>query len=98
MINPYYVSRRYEPQYKIILDSHHMNHFNSKISIVSKYNLPVQIDDVNNILGEMSNIYARLINRQKFKNQVVVSDEFDKEGEYGYLTDEIKVFISLEVN
>ena len=29
MINPYYFSKRYEPQYKIILDSHHINHINS---------------------------------------------------------------------
>ena len=77
MLNPYYFSQRYEPQYKIILDSHHMNHLNSKITIKSKYDLPIQINDTKNILREMSNIYARLINQNKFKYQVVFSAEFD---------------------
>ena len=98
MINPYYFSRRYETQYKIILDSHHINHIDSKITIASEYHLSVQIDDVNNILKEMTIILARLINQTKFKCQVVFSAKFDKADEYGFTTDQIEMFISLKVN
>ena len=93
MINQYYFSKRYEPQYEVNLDQHHPNHINSKITIKSKYNLPTEMFDLNNILKEMSTIYARLINQFKFKNQVVFSVIFDKETQ-----EELEPYISLEVN
>ena len=66
---------------------------NSKITTKSKYNLPVELLDLNNILKEMSAIYARLINQYKFKYQVVFSVIFDKETQ-----EEIKQYVSLKVN
>ena len=50
--------------------------------------------DVDNILKEMSIIYARLIDQYKFKFQVVFSAEFDKEDEFGFISDKIELYIS----
>ena len=98
MINPYYFSRRFENQYKINLDSHNINHLNSKITITNKYDLPIDMYDVDSILREMSIIYARLIDQYKFKYQVVFSAEFDKEDEFGFISDKTELFISLKIN
>ena len=73
MINPYYFSRRYEPQYEVNLDQHHPKHLNTKTTPKSKYNLGVELIDLNKIFKEMSTIYARLIEQYKFKYQVVFS-------------------------
>ena len=96
MINPYYFSKRYEPQYKIVLDSHHINHINSKITIESKHDLEIELVDVNYILREMSDIYASLINQYKFKYQTVFSAVFDKQDEDGFELDKTEVFTSLK--
>ena len=56
MINPYYFSKRYEPQYEVNLDQHHPKHLNSKITFKSKHNLSVELIDLNNIFKEMSTI------------------------------------------
>ena len=98
MISPYYFSRRFENQYKINLDSHNVNHINSKITITNKYNLPIEMIDVDSILREMSIIYSRIINQYKFKFQVVFSAEFDKEDEFGFISDKIELYISLKIN
>ena len=98
MINPYYFSRRFENQYKINLDSHNINHLNSKITITNKYDLPIDMYDVDSILREMSIIYSRLIDQYKFKYQVVFSAQFDKEDEFGFISDKTELFISLKIN
>ena len=98
MINPYYFSKRFENQYKINLDSHNINHLNSKITITNKYDLPIEMYDVDSILREMSLIYSRLKNQYKFKYQIVFSAEFDKEDEFGFISDKTELFISLKIN
>ena len=93
MINPYYFSKRYEPQYDVNLDQHHPKHLNSKITVKPKYDLPIELLDLNNIFKEMSTIYARLIEQYKFKYQVVFSVIFDKETQ-----EELEQYVSLVVN
>ena len=94
MINPYYFSKRYQRQYSIDLEQYHPNQINSKITVKSNYNLPVEILYLNKILKEMAwKIYGRLINQYKFKYQVVFSVIFDKETQ-----DELEQYVSLEVN
>ena len=46
----------------------------------------------------MANIYARLIFQYKFKYQTVFSARFDKQDEDGQLTDQIELFINLNIN
>ena len=100
MINPYYFSdRNLKVAYKINLDSHHINHLNSKITITSKFeNTGIEFRYINKIMREMSIIYARLINQYKFRYQTVFSARFDKEDEDGQLLDETELFINLNIN
>ena len=100
MINPYYFSdRNLQVAYKINLDSHHINHLNSKLTITSNFeNTGIEFRFINKIMKEMSLIYARLINQYKFKYQTVFSARFDKQDEDGQLLDEIELFINLNMN
>ena len=85
MINPYYFSdRNLQVAYKINLDSHHINHLNSKVTITSNFeNTGIEFRFINKIMREMSIIYARLINQYKFRYQTVFSARFDKQNEDG---------------
>ena len=100
MINPYYFSdRNLQVAYKINLDSHHINHLNSKVTITSNFeNTGIEFRFINKIMREMSIIYARLINQYKFRYQTVFSARFDKQDEDGQLLDETELFINLNIN
>ena len=100
MINPYYFSDRFlKVAYKINLDSHHINHLNSKLTIKSNFeNTGIEFRFINKIMREMSIIYARLINQYKFRYQTVFSARFDKQDEDGQLLEETKLFSNLNIN
>ena len=100
MINPYYFSdRNLKVAYKINLDSHHINHMNSKVTITSNFeNTGIEFRFINKIMREMSIIYARLINQYKFRYQTVFSARFDKQNEDGLLLDETEMYINLNIN
>ena len=100
MINPYYFSdRNLQVAYKINLDSHHINHLNSKLTISSNFeNTGIEFRYFNKIMREMSIIYARLINQYKFRSQTVFSARFDKQDEDGQFLDETELFINLNIN
>ena len=96
MINPYYLTDRIlKIAFIINLDSHHINHLNSKITI--KYNyLEIEKNYVIKIVKQMANIYARLSNQIKFKYQTVFSARFDKQDEDDQVLDEIELYINLK--
>ena len=100
MINPYYFSdRNLKVAYKINLDSHHTNHLNSKLSSTSDFeNTGKEFRFINNIMREMSIIYAGLINQYKFRYQTVFSARFDKQDEDDQLLDETELFINININ
>ena len=100
MINPYSFSDRIlQVAYKINLDSHHINHLNSKLTISSNFpNTGIEFRFINKIMREMSIIYARLLNQYKFRYQVVFLGRFDKQDEDGQLLDETELFINLNIN
>ena len=100
MINPYYFrDRNLQVAYKINLDSHHINHLNSKLTITSNFeNTGIEIRFINKIMRELSIIYARLINQYKFRYQVLFSARYDKQDENGQLLDETELFINLNIN
>ena len=100
MINPYYFSdRNSKVANKINLDSHHINHLNSKVTITSNFeNTGIEFRFINKIMREMSIIYARLINQYKFRYQTVFSVRFEKQNEDGQLLDETEFFINLNIN
>ena len=69
MINPYYFTdRNLQVGFKINLDSHHINHSNSKLTITPNFKeFGIEVRYINKIMKELSIIYARLINQYKFK-------------------------------
>ena len=85
MLNPYYFKDKdFYNFLKINLDSHHINHLNSKITISSttEYN-DISISLINILVKEMATIYAKLISQFKFKYQCTFLARFDKQDEDG---------------
>ena len=90
MINLYdFTHRLIKSGYNISLDSHSMN-INSKITIKPNH-LELEKIPVNNVLQEMANIHASLINQFKFINQVLFLARFDKQDEDDEVLDEVEI-------
>ena len=100
MVNPYYFTdRALQVGFKSNLDSHHINHANSKITIMSNYpEFGIEVRYINKIIKELSVIYARLINQYKFRYQTVFSARFDKQDENNQVLDETELFINSNIN
>ena len=90
MPNPYYFTdRALRVGFKIILDSHHINHANSKLTITPNYpEFGIEVRFVNKIIKDLSVVYARLINQYIFRYQTVFSARFDKQDENIQVLDE----------
>ena len=100
MINPYYFTNRaLQVAFKINLDSHHINHANSKLTITPNFpEFGFELRYIKKIMKELATIYARLINLYIFKYQTVFSARFDQQDEDGELLDEAELFINLNIN
>ena len=92
--NPYYFTDRIlKVGFKIDLDSHHINHANSKSFITPIYpEFGIEVRYINKIMKELSVIYARSINQYKFKYHTVFSARFDKQNEDNQVLDETELF------
>ena len=100
MINPhYFTDRNLKVGFKINLDSRHINHANSKLTITPNYpEFGIETRYINNIIKELSVIYARLINQYTFRYQTVFSARIDKQDENNQVLDETEIFINLNIN
>ena len=100
MIIPYYFTdKSLKIGFKIDLDSHHINHANSKLTITPKFpEFGIEVRYINKIIKELSVIYARLLNQYKFKHQTAFSARFDKQDEDSQVLDETELYISLNIN
>ena len=100
MINPYYFTdRSSKVGFKINLDSHHIDHAISKLTITPNYpEFGIEVHYINKIIKELSVIYARLINQFKFRYQTVFSARFDKQNEDNQVFDETELFENLNIN
>ena len=100
IINPYYsTDRALQVGFKIDLDSHHINHTKSKLTITPNFpEFGIEIRYINKITKFLSIIYARLINEYKFKYQTVFSARFDKQNEDNQVIDETELFIILNIS
>ena len=91
MFNPFFVFEKnlYYNFLKINLDSHHINHLNSKITLSSttEYN-KIDMHLINDLVKQMSIVYARIIDHFKFKYQCVFLCRFDKQSEDKEIIDE----------
>ena len=100
MINSYYFTdKNLKVGFKINLDSHHINHADSKLTILPNHpEFGIEFRYINKIMEELAVIYARLKNQYKFKYQTVFSAIFDKQDEDDQLLDETEIFINLNIN
>ena len=100
MLNPYYFTdNNLRVGFKINLDSHHINHLKSKLTITPNHpESGIEVHYINQIMKELSNIYARLINQYKFRYQTVFSARFDKQNEDNQVLDETELFNNLNIN
>ena len=99
MLNPYYLTdRAFKVGFKMNLDSHHINHANSKLTILPNY-LGFGIETIcnNKIQKEMAHINARIINQYIFRYQTVFSATFDKQDEDNQVLDETELFLILNI-
>ena len=73
MLNAYYFTHRaVKVGFKINLDSHHINHDKSKLTVTPNYpEFGIVVRYIKKIMKESSFIYARLINQYKFEYQTV---------------------------
>ena len=85
--------------FKINLDSHHINHANSKLTFTPNYSeFGIEVRYINKIMKELSAIHARLIDQYKFKYHTMFSARFDKQNEDNQVLDETEIFINLNIN
>ena len=89
----YFTDRNLKVGFKINLDNHHINHANSKLTILPNYpEFGIYIRYINKIVKELSGIYARLINQYIFRYQTLFSARFDKQNEDNQVLDETEFF------
>ena len=100
MINPYcFTVGILKIGFKIILESHNINHANSLLNIIPIFpDIGIERRYINKIPKEMATIYARLINQYKFKYHILFSASFYKIIEEDQRSDEIEIFNNLKIN
>ena len=100
MINPYYsTERNLKVRFKINLDSHHINHDNSKVTTTPIHpDFGIEVRYISKIMKELAGIYARILNQYIFNYHTVFSARFDKQDEDSQILDETEIFINLNVN
>ena len=100
MINTYYfIKENLKIGFKINLESHIINHANSLLNIEPNFpDIGIETRYVNKILKEMATIYARLINQYKFRYHILFSASFYKINEEDQRSDEIDLFINLNID
>ena len=86
-------------RFKIILDSHHNIHANSKLTIIPNFpEFGIEVRYIIKIIKQLSVIYARIINQYIFNYQTVFSPRFHKQDEDNQVLDETELFNNLNIN
>ena len=100
VINPYYfIDENLKIDFKINLESYNINHTNSLLNIEPNFpDIGIEGRYVSKFLKEMATIYARLINQYKFIYHILFSASFYKINEEDERSDEIELFINLNIN
>ena len=100
MITPYYfIDENLKTGFKINLESHNINHANSLLNYEPDFlDIGIETRYINRILKEMATIYSKLINQYKFKYHILYSASFYKIKEEDQRSDEIELFINLNIN
>ena len=100
MINPYYfIDENLEIIFKINLESHNFSHANSILTITPIFpEFGIEFRYINKIVKDLSVIYARLLNQNKFKYHTLFSASFYKIIEEDQRNNEIDLYINLKIN
>ena len=100
MINLYYFTdKALQVKFDINLDSHNVNHTNSKITVKPNFfEVGIETRYINKILKQMAAIYALSKIHVKLKCQTVFSAIFDKQDKDNQVLNEIELFIKLNSN
>ena len=100
MINAYYfIDKNLKTGFKINLESHNISHANSILTIRCKYpEIGIEYRYINKIIKELSVIYARLINQNKFKYHTLFSASIFKINEEDQRDSEIELYMNLKIN
>ena len=100
MINPYYfIDKNLKIGFKINLESHNFSHAISILTILPKYaEYGIEFRYINKIVKELSVIYARLINQNKFKYHTLFSASFYKINEEDHRYNHIELYMNLTNN
>ena len=100
MINPhYFTDRNLKVGFNITLESHHINHANSKLII--KPSCPefgIEGRYINKIIKELSVISATSINQYSIRYQTMFSARFDKQDGNNQVLVETDFFTILNIN
>ena len=87
-----------EVGFNITLDSHHINHSNSKLNIEPIFpEFGIEFRCINKVLKEMANFYARLVNHYIFEIQTMFSARFDEQNGDGLMLGQIKLYFNLNI-
>ena len=100
MFNPYYFTdENLKISFKINLEGHNVNHANSLLNVIANFpDTGIETRYINKILNEMAAIYARLMGQYKFNYHTLFSASFYKIDEEDQRSDEIELFINLNMN
>ena len=100
MINPYYfIDENLKNGFRINLESHNISHAKSILTITPNFpEFGIEFRYINKIVKEISIIYARLINHNKFKYHTLLSASFYKINEEDQRNNEIELYINLKIN
>ena len=100
LINPYYfIDKNLKIGFKINLESHNISHPNSILSITPKVpEFGTEFRSINKIVNELSVIYVRLINGNKFKYHTLFSASFYKIDEEEQRYNQIELYINLKIS
>ena len=100
MINPYYFNdENLKNGFKINLESHNFSHANSILTITPKFpEFGIEYRYINEIINELSVIYARLINQYIFNYHTLFSASFYKINEEDQRNNEIELYKNLKIN
>ena len=100
MINLYFfIDEKLKIGFKSIPESHNISHANSILTIKPNYpEFGIEFRYINKIIKEISVIYARLINQNKFKYHTLFSPSFHKINEEDQRNNAIELYINLNIN
>ena len=99
MINrSYFIDENIKTGFKIILESPSIIHAKSNFTVAPIYpGFDIETRCINKIVKEMATLYARLLNQYRYEYHILISTSFYEINEEGQRSDEMELFINLNI-